>query len=252
MRGPDRFVAHLRTENYHPRSDAHSNALCEVILDDLLDSCEPLADRAEKGEVVYQLNHTVQVGFQNWNIDLAVGPPPGSPLVPKEGVRIREDVPVVIQLAVEAKGVMTEHGKARKNRLRDLHAFHTHAHDYDRKVVAGGIVVVNVSSIFWSPLRSEDDITRHQNIERIGKETVELYRNIPLRDHADSNPGLEALSVVVVSHDNLDKHPSVPVDGPTATQTSLIRGTPAPQPGDPLSYDTFIHRLSEAYRNRWT
>lgn len=251
MSGPERFLRHLREQHYHPRSDAHSNALCRSVLDDLLASCDLLGARAERGEIVYQLNHTVQVGFQNWNIDLALGPPPGRPLEPQDEEKIREDIPTVIQMAVEAKGVMTEHGKTRKNRLRDLHAFHSHAHEYNRKVVAGGVVVVNASPVFWSPLRSEDDITRHENIARVGRETVELYRNIPLRDDADDDAGLEALTVLVVSHDNLGKHPSPPSEAPAPRETAYVSEPPAPQPGDPLSYGTFIHRLCEAYRSRW-
>lgn len=251
MEGPERFVRHLSEEQYHPRSDAHSNAMCRVVLDDLLDRCQPLAELAKRGEVVAQLNHSVMVGYQNWNIDLAIGPPPGTPLAPKDGARIRSDVPTVVQVAIEVKGVMTEHGKARKNRLRDLHAFHSHAHTYNRKVVTGGIVVVNVSPVFWSPLRDEDDITHHDNIRGLGAETVELYRNLPLRNSSTDGPGLEAVCVLVIEHDNLEKHPELPTSAPRPQPTRLVSGAPAPQPGDPISYGTFIHRLCEAYRDRW-
>lgn len=117
-------------------------------------------------------------GYQRWNIDLALGLPSGSPKPPRDGERIPFEVPTVIELAIEAKGVMTEHGKARHNRLRDLQAFHDRAHRYNEKVVAGGILVVNVAGVYWSPTRDEDDITDHHDIERIGEETVELFRNI--------------------------------------------------------------------------
>jgi len=251
MRGPEEFVRHLLEEQYHPRSDAHSNAMCRAILNDLLDNCSPLAERAGRGEIVASLNHTVIIGYQRWNIDLAVGPPPGTPLAPKQDQRIRWDVPTVIQMAVEIKGVMTEHGKARFNRLRDLHAFHDHAHNYNRKVVAGGVVVVNVSPVFWSPLRAPEDITRHDHIGRIGRETVELFRNLPLRDDPSNGPGLEAVCVIVVEHDNLAKHLGLPADAPRPRPPLLVSKPPAPPQGDPLSYGTFIHRLCRAYVDRW-
>lgn len=251
MRGPESFVRHLAAKQYHPRSDAHSNALCNAVLDDLLNECESIAGRARRGEIVASLNHTVTVNYQRWNIDLALGPPPGSLLAPEDDELIRRDVPTVIQLALEVKGVMTEHGKARRNRLRDLHAFHSHAHTYDRRVVAAGLVVVNFAPVFWSPLRPPNDITSHTNIHVIGEETIELYRNLPLRNQPSDDPGLEATCVLVVEHDNLRRNPDPPAGSPAVGETRLVRRPPAPQAGDPLSYATMIHRLCRAYRERW-
>lgn len=252
MRAPEALAAHLQAEQYHPRSDAHSNAICHAVLDDLLDSCTALREKAASGEIVARLNHTVQVGYQPWNIDLALGPPAGPAVPPRAPARIADATPAVVQLAVEVKGVMTEHGKARRNRLRDLQAFHGHAHMYDRKVVAGGVVVVNVAHVFWSPLRKPDDITHHDNIERIGRETVDLYRNLPLRNDPSNGPGLEAMCVMVVEHDNLAKNPGLPYGAPRPGPTRLVTSPPAPDPGDPLHYETFIHRLCRAYSGRWT
>ncbi len=82
MKAPEAFVRHLAENNYHPRSDAHSNAVCRAIVDDLLAHCPAFAERAQAGEIVAKLNHTVKVNYQDWNIDLAVGPPPGSPIPP--------------------------------------------------------------------------------------------------------------------------------------------------------------------------
>lgn len=251
MRGPPAFIEHLREEHYHPRSDAHSNAVCRGVMRDLLDTCPSMSEQAREGRIVASLNHTVTRGYQRWNIDLAVGPPPGSPNPPGKGPSIRWQVPTVVQLAVEVKGVMTEHGKARRNRLRDLHAFHSHAHEYDRSVVAGGVVVVNVSPVFWSPLRGEEDITAHESIDRIGRETVEMFRNLPLRDDPTNGSGLEGVAVLVVSHDNLGKHPNLPSSAPEPAETVLVTGPPAPPQGDPLHYATFVHRLCRAFERRW-
>lgn len=145
MRGPQEFVRHLQEHQYHPRSDSHSNAMCEAVLADLLEGCGP----------------------------------------------------------------------------------------------------------FSSPLRGPDDITHHDDIGRIGKETVELYRNLPLRNEPSDGPGMEAVCVIVVEHDNLAKHPGLPYNAPRPAPTRLVTRPPAPQPGDPLSYETFVHRLCRAYRERW-
>jgi hypothetical protein len=251
MQGPTKYVEHLTENQYHPRSDAHSNALCRGVLADLLDQCEVLAEKARAGRVVATLNHTVTVRYQRWNIDLAIGPPPGDPEPPVEGSPIRFATPTTVELAFEAKGVMTEHGKARRNRLRDLQAFHSHAHNYDDAVVAGGIVVVNVADVYWSPTRDEDDVTLHRNIETLAPDTVDLYRNIPLRYQPSEGPGMEGVSVLVVDHDNLRKNENLPDDAPAPGVTTLVTDEPAPQTGDPLNYSTMIYRLCRAYRDRW-
>lgn len=251
MNGPSLFVEHLRTQFYHPRSDAHSNAICLAILSDLLEHCPPIAERASSGELVAQLNHTVTVNYQRWNIDLALGPPAGRPEVPAQDERIRHEIPSVIEVAIEAKGVMTEHGKARHNRLRDLQAFHHHAHIYNEKVVAVGVVVVNVASVYWSPTRATDDITTHTNIEQLGAETVNVFRNLPLRHTQQEGPGLEAACVLVVEHDNLLKNVELPASAPQPSEPILVQGPPSPQVGDPLHYTTMIRRICRAYEDRW-
>ncbi len=252
MNGPRAFVEHLQNNLYHPRSDAHSNAICRAILDDLIEHCEPLAKKAASGRLVAKLNHTVTVSYQRWNIDLALGPPAGGPVPPPPGDRIRYDTPSVVEVAVEAKGVMTEHGKARHNRLRDLQAFHHHAHIYDEKVVAIGVVVVNMASVFWSPTRDPSDVTLHSNIDVLSTETVGLFRNLPLRHTPSDGPGLEAACVLVVEHDNLLKNPSLPHGAPAPTPTVLVERSPAPSVGDPLHYATMVQRVCQAYRDRWT
>ncbi|CAN5877690.1 hypothetical protein BH20GEM1_BH20GEM1_19640 [soil metagenome] len=250
MIGPKRLVDHLAAKGYHPRSDAHSNAICLGILDDLLDHCPAVATKAGRGELVATLNHTVIVNYQRWNIDLALGPPPGSPSAPLVG-KIAMATPAVIQIAVEVKGVMTEHGKARHNRLRDLQAFHSHAHLYDLSVVAVGVIVVNISPTFWSPTRDDVDVTQHRGIVRLGKETVDLYRNLPLRNDPTEGPGLEAAAVVVVNHDNLSVNPLIKELIFSPQEPELVTASPSPPAGDPLNYSTMIHRMCRAFERRW-
>lgn len=250
MNGPAALIDRLTKHGYNPRSDAHSNAICIGLLNDLLDHCAEIRAKAIQGELVAQLNHTVIRGHERWNLDMSLGPPP-TVEPPQAGEKIRFAAPVVIQIAVEAKGLMTEHGKARHNRLRDLAAFHSHAHNYDRKVVAAGIMVVNISEYFWSPTRGHGDITVHRNIQRLGRDTVELFRNLRLRDSASDSPGLEALGMVVVKHDNIEHNSAPPPGAPTPERSRLVSGPPAPASGDPLHYAALVHRICAAYRERW-
>ena len=251
MNGPNVFIRHLADNLYHPRSDAHSNAVCLAILDDLIVHCPPLAHKAASGDLVAKLNHTVKVNYQDWNIDLALGPPPSLAEPPSDS-RIRFGIPVTVEIAIEAKAVMTEHGKARRNRLRDLQAFHNYAHTYNQKTIATGIVAVNISPIFWSPLRRHDDITIHKNIDVLGEQTVRIFRGLPLRHTPGEGPGIEAFSVLVVKHDNLAKNPEPPLSAGDPRTPELVSRPPAPQVGDPMHYATMIRRTCTAYQERWT
>ena len=146
------IVAEVAATAYHPRTSKHSDAQSLVIIRDLLAACPILANRASTGELVGKLRHHQQVGHSDWVIDIALGTPPGLPEPPKEGDLIRLTEPTLIQIAIELKSIWTEHGKARKNRLRDFEAFHSYAHEYSKRTVAAAFLVVNAAEIFLSPL----------------------------------------------------------------------------------------------------
>ena len=154
---PTTFLDHLRSEGYHPRSDKHSKALVEAIVLDLMAHCPNIAERAKADALVFAHNFYLTFGHATWNTDLAIGPPaPGSDLSKTRRVGgMAIGTPITVQIAIEAKAVMTEHRKAIKNRKRDFEAHHQHVHNYDANAIAGGIVVLNGSSTLKSPLRGE-------------------------------------------------------------------------------------------------
>ena len=68
---PEKFVAWLASHEhrddrygwvyqYHPRSNAHSVALCRFIMEDLLACCSQMHDQASAGKVVYGINYRHQ------------------------------------------------------------------------------------------------------------------------------------------------------------------------------------------------
>ena len=120
----DAFAAYLAAKGYDPRSSRHSDFLAEIIVGDLVTNCPLIAERATLGQIVANLRHHQQIGQDDWVIDIAIGTCAGPP-VPPDGL-IRMAPPVMIQIAIELKSVLTEHGKARRNRLRDFGAFHGH------------------------------------------------------------------------------------------------------------------------------
>jgi hypothetical protein len=235
---PERVVEHLRESGYHPRSNAHGKALCEFVLDDLLTTCPRLARHAADGQIVYDVQRKVMVGSSEWNIDLVLGPPPAGLKGEVAARGIQRISPATIRIAIEAKTVMTEHGKARRNRQRDLDSFHQFVHRYDPDVIAAGLTVVNIAETFKSPLRLE--VSLHRNVRALVQETVALLRALPVRSGSHDAPGLEANAAIVVSHDNVNLR-----------NTRLTVAPPAPQVGDPLHYDAFLRRICDRYMQRW-
>lgn len=260
------IVAEVAATAYHPRTSRHSDAQSLVIIRDLLAACPSLAKRAATGELVGKLRHHQQVGHSDWVIDIALGTASGVPEPPKEGEIIRFTEPTLIQIAIELKSIWTEHGKARKNRLRDFEAFHGYAHQYSKKTVAAAFLVVNAAEIFLSPLnlnaRDREIITQHRqrtkSTGQLVKETIDIFRSIHLRNSETDVAGLEALGVVVVEHDNLNYLDARPQYVEIARKYQHLRkpSRVAPVPpglkvGDPLHYRTMIQRICNAYRERF-
>lgn len=237
MKAPERFAAYLKAVPYHSRSNKHSNALLELLLDDLLQSCPRFKQHAFEGTVVYELNRSIRVGTSNWNVDLAVGPPSASLDAPAGNARIVRAQPSTFRLACEAKSLMTEHHKAQRNRLRDLDALHQYMHRYDQNTIVAGVIVINISDSFRSQLRPE--VTKHREPKKLVQTAVDLFRTLPLRSHPSNGPGLEANAVIVVNYDNSG----------SKTISELYTDSPAPQPGDPFALGEFYPKDLRSLRS---
>lgn len=253
MPAPESFVEWLRCHQhvdpkygyayfYHPRSDSHSIALCEAILDDLLEMCEPLRSQAARVQVAYGIN-----GAFRWpstgkkkTLDLAIGPPAGSPMT-NPGKRIIAEAPLAdVFLSCEAKTVMTEHGKSQPRVYDELSSSHEIVHQGRRDAIAAGITVVNIASSFVSPLRqkggAEMHVTRHKQPDAAAK-MIQHLRGLPIREEL-GQVGFDAYATFVVDCDNMDR-------------VGLWTASPAPQPGDPDHYAAFLNRLSRSYSERF-
>jgi hypothetical protein len=239
--GDERIVEWLQEHEYHPRSPKHGSASCLFLLDDLLHESALFREAAENGEVVYQEDYTVGSGDSKWNTDLVVGPASGDVQVELDSKRpIVEQEPAEVWLAIDAKSVMTEHGKARRNRQRDINSFADIMHSHHPGSVTGGVLLINMADRFNSPLRDEDDITDHDRIETLVAETVDIFRDIN-RAQGNVSPNVDAVGCVVVEHTNMD-------DG---SDTRLVTDPPAPQPGDIVHYRDFVEIITETFEDRW-
>ncbi|MEW5747200.1 MAG: hypothetical protein AB1793_00220 [Candidatus Thermoplasmatota archaeon] len=245
MKADREFVRYLESNGYHPRSSKHGDRLCELLLEDMMASCPAFAEMAAKGRICYNQNQPPGLGVPlGWNIDLAIGPTsrdaqrvPGG-----EGESICAP-PDELWVAVDAKTIMTEHGKARRNRQRDLNSFSSILHMSNPRTIVGGLVVVNMSASFMSPLRA-GETTMHANIERLVTETVKLFEDLPRASKTGPSPSkpneIDAVGVIVVDYDNVKGH-----------SAKLVSEPPAPQLGSPLHYHSFVKAICEAFSVRF-
>ena len=102
MQIEEEIVADLASSGYHPRTSRHSDRQSYAIVEDLLDNCPILRERARNGEIVAKLRHHHQVGPDDWVIDLAIGTCAGKPETPQSS-RINFTEPALIQIAIELK-----------------------------------------------------------------------------------------------------------------------------------------------------
>ncbi len=233
------FVDYLEKAMYHSRSSEHGDKLCKLLLQDLLRSCEPFCKAAKERRIVYKLNHVIDKGSPTqWNLDLVVGPPAlkSQQLLENNGIILLGE-PAEIWLAIDAKTIMTEHGKARRNRQRDLNSLQDILHRKNHRTIVGGLLTVNMANSFKSPLRSKT--TTHRNIERLVRETIDLFEGLPLAKR--DGTGLDALGIIVVSHTNIK-----------GDLSKLVTEEPAPQSGDALHYLTFLQDICSAFKKRFS
>jgi len=234
---PKELVRFLTENGYHPRSSSHGDAMCRFLLNDLYSNCPALKVMADKGAIVYQANYTVNEGTPSrWTIDLVIGRSGGEPRLP--GAPIARANPSEVWIAVDAKAIMTEHGKARRNRQRDLNSMADILHRMRPVPITGAYVVINMASRFRSPLRKEP--IQHRNIERMVAETIPLVLEI-LEDRMKGRPGLDAAGVSVIDYTNLP-----------GSECRLVEGPPAPDSTSPLYYDNFLSKLCHEFTARFS
>ena len=226
---------------YHPRSDAHSVALCTLIMEDLLERCPILQEQAAHGGVAYGINvgHQWSTTGKRKNLDLAVGIP-ATPILETQNTILKVDRFAEVLISCEAKSVMTEHGKSQPRVYDELSSSHEIVHQGQQGAIAAGITVVNIAETFISPTRQKTDeleVSTH-NQPRATLRMVEHLRGLPIREQI-GQVGFDAYCTFVVECDNQD----------TCTVWS---DTPAPQIGDRDHYETFITRIAQFYAERFS
>lgn len=229
-----------RIYNYLPRSDSHSLAICRFIIQDIVERCPCIREKAQAGKIAYGLNvrHTWPNGKEK-ALDLVIGVP-RKLLLPTSEITQADSFARVL-ISCEAKNCMTEHGKSQPRLFDELSSSHEIVHQGDQECIAAGIAIINMSPTFVSPLRQRVDtplaITAHRQ-PAVTSSMVAHLRGLPIRK-AVKLAGFDAFASVVISCSN---------QGGAA----LIETAPAPQPGDRDHYDTFIQNICAAFGERFS
>jgi hypothetical protein len=119
---------------YHSRSDAHSIALCALILEDLLRACPALRGDALADKIVYGINakHTFP-NRKKKTLDLAIGTKQEIRQPTRFAHAIYPGEIDRVLISCEAKTVMTEHSKSQPRVFDELGSSHEIVHQGDRE-----------------------------------------------------------------------------------------------------------------------
>jgi hypothetical protein len=141
-----------------------------------------------------------------------------------------------VLIACESKTVMTEHSKSQPRIYDELSSSHEIVHQGDREAIAA----VNIADTFVSPLRQKGvqlHISQHKQ-PKAAERMLNHLRGLPIRESTEG-VGFDAFASVVIDCDN-------------QKPAKLWKKPPAPQPGDPDEYRTFLARISRAYVERFS
>ena len=229
MTTPEAYIRWINKHlGFNPRSQANSDALSDFVVADLEAGCPELRAALRSGLLIARKNPNVQTKVAGRSIDLVF--------------HEKNKLPALsVRVSVEHKTIMTAHAKARKNRYGDLIAYCNHMHNHRKDCIAAGIVVVNTSPAYENPDAFAKGLKRPRlNMEKVVADTIRLFAAIPLRNETDEpNEQPEALAVIVVNYDGV--HPA-----------RLVTRPPAPRPREMVHYASFIRRICELYRKRFS
>lgn len=247
---PELLARSLTHKPYHPRSDRHSVIKCIGLLVDLLRECPQLARDLRKGVVGFGVNSKVA----GKDLDLVLGKPaiwnrrkmprslrdiansaelcwsPEEQKLLEEYGDFGERFIKEPLLVVEAKAMMTGHGKARSRVSDEMKSVESRIHQTASEAIVGGLVMINTADSFVSPLDSTGRRVTTVDQPYETRNAVQMLERLPQRQ--GPNLGFDALGAVFVECRN---------DG-SSTQLQERKSD--------FAYDGFVTRLAELYESR--
>lgn len=231
---------------FNPRGQAHSDFLTGAIVDDLRSMCQQFDE--EFASMQLDLKHNVGLNGIRHTLASALAAAADdedAEVDPNiDGVVLRTGFGmsgsgILAPIAIENKTIMTAHGKARTNRWNDAKAFAEHVHMSSPSTVAAFTITINTATTYRNPdAFARSAKSSGTNPSGAPPATIGLFQSMRMRSEATEPLGrCEAALILVVDY-----------DGETAAR--LVSGPPAPQPGQPFSYEWFLRRLCDLYGAR--
>ena len=191
------------------------------------------------GRIVFEKR--AKVGRMHRNIDLVLGPPPGPIPDWADGLLgLPRMMPAQIRLGGEVKSIMTEHGKAQRNRRGDMEQHANAVASVDANAVSIGVCLINAADEYYSHTAKKVNV--HGNGRERARRAIEDLNQVPRRNLPAHPYGLDVLCTPVVIVTNSD--------GSYAT-AKYLKQPPAPPDGDDLSWPHLIAKAAELYRRRF-
>jgi hypothetical protein len=244
VRAPHDYVAWINSHvGFNPRGQGHSDVLTAAVIHDLEEHCRDFGAALRSGALQWRPNvgltgkrHTSPVLAEDGEIE----PNIDGVVLRGYGLLTPDSNAVPVPLTIENKTIMTAHGKARTNRYNDARAYATHVHAASPDTIAAFTIVINTALRYRNP----DAFARSAKVSGTNKpddakNTIDLFRTMRMREGPTDKVGrCEAVFVLTVEYDG---------ETPTAR---LVTEPPAPQPGEPFTYEWFLDRLCAQYLQR--
>lgn len=258
--GDERIVDWLDGREYHPQSTKDGESLCRFFVQDLAHISEPIANAFQSGKLAYGIDHDIEYNELTWDVDLLIGrpaKPPQSELGQYSGSNSAAEGELAsVWFAGDAKAVMTAHGKARKNRARNVFSLAATLLELSRiegvhpKVIEDvdtvGIALVNMADRFWNP-DNEEMIkdNEHDNIREDSKRRFDL-----MRQTANDLDQIHSIGCIGLRHSNICEGTLANHPHETPEPTKLDLEDPTPKQGDPIHYRTFVENAAASIEKR--
>lgn len=263
---PDRYG---HAWQYNSQSDRHSKVGCWAVALDLLVECPLLRQHASEGKVILGVNHPMLdfVNNREKALDLVIAKPSGpvgpsadtfKGLVHRFGIILNEGVSAALDsvpdiaiagvgaplIALEAKATMTAHSAAKPRLYDELSSSHQAVHGASASAIAIGYVQINAAEKFASSVSNRyswdlmpPTINQHKQPKAV-LDVLQKIEQLPRRSGA-GGIGFDGIGVTVLDLENMG--------GPV----TVVKGPPAPQPGNAFHYETMIVRMATEYSSRF-
>lgn len=234
---PEPLLEYLRSGVHTGRGTGHLNALTDCIVPALAQ--HPLLRPViQAGELTYFAG--ARQGKRG--IDLVLGQPGKHSAVFDSIVGMYAGMPETVRMVGRYTSIMTEHGKAQRNRAEDFNRFADKAtRTYKTTAVRFGVCPVNAANAYYS--HTAHGFNDHRNGSAKAARAIDILRTeVPLRTQPGSG-GLDAMWTPVVVTNNVERDDERIVEWP--------RHYPQPADGAPLSFGWFIDTIATAYADRF-